>query len=52
MKKVIAMFAIVSLVACGNASNEVAPAADSTVVSADSTSVDTAKATVDTTAVK
>lgn len=52
MKKVIAIFAIVTLVACGNASTEVAPSADSTAVSTDSTSVDTAKATVDTAAVK
>jgi hypothetical protein len=45
MKKVIAIFAIATLVACGNASTEVtstdstAVAVDSTVVAADSTAV-------------
>ena len=51
MKKVIAIFAIASLTACGNASTDVV-ATDSTTVSTDSTvTVDTTVATVDTTKV-
>jgi len=48
MKKVIAIFAIATLVACGNASTEAtstdstAVAVDSTVVTTDSTVADTA----------
>jgi hypothetical protein len=52
MKKVIAIFAIATLVACGGGSNE-APKTDSTAVAVDSTVVDTVAApVVDTTATK
>jgi hypothetical protein len=52
MKKVIAMFAIATLVACGGASTEVATT-DSTAVAVDSTVVDTvATPVVDTTVTK
>ncbi len=52
MKKVIAIFAIATLVACGGASTEVATT-DSTAVAVDSTVVDTVAAPVaDTTATK
>lgn len=51
MKKVIAIFAIASLTACGNASTDVV-ATDSTTVSTDSTvAVDSTVAAVDTTKV-
>jgi hypothetical protein len=52
MKKVIAIFAIAALAACGSASTEVAT--DSTAVAVDSTvaTADTATAVVDTTATK
>lgn len=53
MKKVIAIFAITALVACGGASTEVAT--DSTAVAVDSTAVvtdTTAAPVVDTTATK
>ena len=53
MKKVIAIFAIVTLVACGGASTEVSTT-DSTAVAVDSTVVtaDTAAVAVDTTVTK
>jgi hypothetical protein len=52
MKKVIAIFAIATLVACGSASTEVATT-DSTAVAVDSTVVDTvATPVVDTTVTK
>jgi hypothetical protein len=52
MKKVIAIFAIATLVACGNASTEVT-STDSTAVAVDSTVVDTvATPVVDTTVTK
>jgi hypothetical protein len=52
MKKVIAIFAIATLVACGNASTE-ATSTDSTAVAVDSTVVDTvATPVVDTTVTK
>jgi hypothetical protein len=53
MKKVIAIFAIATLVACGGASTEVT-STDSTAVAVDSTLVaaDTTAAAVDTTVTK
>jgi hypothetical protein len=53
MKKVIAIFAIATLVACGNASTEATPT-DSTAVAVDSTVVaaDSTTAVVDTTVTK
>jgi len=53
MRKVIAIFAIATLVACGGASTEVATT-DSTAVAVDSTLVaaDTTAAAVDTTVTK
>ena len=52
MKKVIAIFAIATLVACGGASTEVSTT-DSTVATVDSTLVDTvATPVVDTTVTK
>jgi uncharacterized protein YcfL len=53
MRKVIAIFAIATLVACGGASTEVSTT-DSTAVAVDSTVVtaDTTTAVVDTTATK
>ena len=53
MKKVIAIFAMATLVACGGGSNE-APKTDSTAVAVDSTTVatDSTAAVVDTTATK
>jgi hypothetical protein len=52
MKKVISIFAIATLVACGGASTEVATT-DSTAVAVDSTVVDTvATPVVDTTTTK
>ena len=51
MRKLIAIFAIAALTACGNASTDVV-ATDSTTVSTDSTvTVDTIVATVETTKV-
>jgi hypothetical protein len=51
MRKLIAIFAIAALTACGNASTDVV-ATDSTTVSTDSTvTVDTTVSTIDTTKV-